>query len=87
MAVGLNAIREVCSRNTLVMSADLLQDLVQYKMYKSKTVMMAARSLMQLYRNVDASLLHKKDRGRRWVYTGYALYFFNITTSNYGLNK
>ena len=66
MAVGLNAIREICSRNALVMSSDLLQDLVQYKTYKSKTVMMAARSLMQLYRNVDASLLHKKDRGRPW---------------------
>lgn len=63
MAVGLNAIREICSRNSLAMTADLLQDLVEYKTTKSKTVMMAARSLMQLYRNVDANLLRKKDRG------------------------
>lgn len=69
MAVGLNAIREICSRNSLAMTADLLQDLVEYKTTKSKTVMMAARSLMQLYRNVDANLLRKKDRGNLlfWV--------------------
>lgn len=64
MAVGLNAIREICSRCPLAMSADLLQDLVQYKNNKSKTVIMAARSLMQLYRNVDANMLQKKDRGK-----------------------
>ena len=63
MAVGLNAIREICTRNSMAMSGDLLQDLVEYKTTKSKTVMMAARSLMQLFRNVDANLLRKKDRG------------------------
>ncbi|XP_057308548.1 protein SDA1 homolog isoform X1 [Hydractinia symbiolongicarpus] len=64
MAVGLNGIREICSRCPLAMTPDLLQDLVQYKNAKNKTVMMAARSLMQLYRNVDPTLLHKKDRGK-----------------------
>lgn len=64
MAVGLNAIREICNRNANAMSEELLTDLVQYKTTKSKTVMMAARSLMQLYRNVDPTLLRKKDRGR-----------------------
>lgn len=64
MAVGLNAIREVCARAPLAMTPDLLQDLVQYKTTKNKTVMMAARSLMQLFRNVDPTLLHKKDRGK-----------------------
>ena len=64
MAVGLNAIREICSRSSNAMSEDLLQDLVQYKTTKNKTVMMAARSLMQLFRNVDPSLLRKKDRGK-----------------------
>merc|ERR1712048_802449 len=63
MAVGLNAIREICSRAPLAMSSDLLQDLVQYKTTKNKTVMMAARSLMHLFRDVDPTLLHKKDRG------------------------
>ena len=40
------------------MSADLLQDLVQYKTYKDKAVMMAAKSLIQLYRYV---LIHQSS--------------------------
>jgi len=64
MAVGLNAIREVCSRSANAMSEELLQDLVQYKTTKNKTVMMAARSLMQLFRDVDPTLLRRKDRGK-----------------------
>jgi len=64
MAIGLNAVRELCARCPLVMSADLLQDLVQYKTYKDKAVMMAAKSLIQLYRTSLPELLHKRDRGR-----------------------
>jgi len=64
MAVGLNAIREICSRSLNAMSEDLLQDLVQYKTTKNKTVMMAARSLLQLYRSIDPTMLRKKDRGK-----------------------
>lgn len=64
MAVGLNAVREICARCPLAISEDLLRDLVQYKSYKEKSVMMAARSLIQLYRQSIPSLLHKKDRGR-----------------------
>ncbi|XP_068631801.1 protein SDA1 homolog [Battus philenor] len=64
MAVGLNAIREICARCPLAVGEDLLRDLVQYKTYKEKSVMMAARSLIQLYRQSMPNLLHKKDRGR-----------------------
>ncbi|XP_045448909.1 protein SDA1 homolog [Melitaea cinxia] len=64
MAVGLNAVREICARCPLAIGEDLLRDLVQYKLYKEKSVMMAARSLIQLYRQTMPSLLHKKDRGR-----------------------
>lgn len=64
MAIGLNAIREICTRCPLVMNADLLQDLVRYKHYKERSVMMAARSLIALFRNTAPELLHKKDRGR-----------------------
>lgn len=46
------------------MGEDLLRDLVMYKTYKEKSVMMAARSLMTLYRERLPSLLHRKDRGR-----------------------
>nr|CAG4643804.1 EOG090X030C [Lepidurus arcticus] len=64
MAVGLNAIREMCARCPLVMNADLLQDLAEYRTSKHKSVMMAARSLIQLYRASNPQLLHRKDRGR-----------------------
>lgn len=64
MAIGLNAIREVCQRCPLSMNEDLLRDLVLYKNYKDKSVMMAARSLISLYREQVPTLLHKKDRGR-----------------------
>ncbi|XP_063618516.1 protein SDA1 homolog [Cydia splendana] len=64
MAVGLNAVREICARCPLAITEDLLRDLVQYKNYKEKSVMMAARSLIQLYRHSMPTLLHKKDRGR-----------------------
>merc|ERR1711974_462136 len=43
---------------------DLLQDLAAYKSYKDKAVMMAARSLIQLYRTTHPELLHRRDRGR-----------------------
>ncbi|CAG9786205.1 unnamed protein product [Diatraea saccharalis] len=64
MAVGLNAVREICARCPLAIDEDLLRDLVQYKSYKEKSVMMASRSLIQLYRQSMPNLLHKKDRGR-----------------------
>merc|ERR1712106_1034592 len=64
MAVGLNAVRELVARCPLVMTEDLLRDLVEYKTYKDKGVMMASRSLIQLFRTICPDLLHKKDRGR-----------------------
>jgi len=64
MAVGLNAVRELCARCPLVMTEDLLRDLVEYKTYKDKGVMMASRSLIQLFRTICPDLLHKRDRGR-----------------------
>lgn len=64
MAIGLNAVREICARCPLAMCEDLLRDLALYKLYKEKSVMMAARSLISLYRTQLPNLLHKKDRGR-----------------------
>lgn len=46
------------------MSEELLKDLVMYKSYKEKSVMMAAKSLIFLYREQVPTLLHKRDRGR-----------------------
>lgn len=77
MAAGINSIRAICARVPLAIldeenenkpeaeqEAPLLEDLVQYKTFKDKGVMMAARSLISLYREVHPRLLHKKDRGR-----------------------
>ncbi|KFA70347.1 hypothetical protein S40285_01735 [Stachybotrys chlorohalonatus IBT 40285] len=63
-AAGLNAIREICARQPLAMSDTLLQDLVQYRKSKDKGVMMAAKGLLSLYREVGAELLRKRDRGK-----------------------
>ncbi|KAF9579986.1 Protein SDA1 [Lunasporangiospora selenospora] len=64
MAAGLNGIREISSRCPLAMEATLLQDLTEYKNHRDKGVMMASRSLIGLFREVNPELLKKKDRGR-----------------------
>lgn len=64
ITVGLNSIRELCARNPLVMTEDLLQDLVQYQKYKNKNVSIAAKSLVYLFRIKNPELLKRKDRGK-----------------------
>ena len=65
ITVGINTLREVCRRQPLVMTEDLLQDIAQYKRFKKdKGVVMASRSLIQLFRELQPDLLARKDRGR-----------------------
>ncbi|ENN73106.1 hypothetical protein YQE_10247, partial [Dendroctonus ponderosae] len=64
MAIGLNAVKEICTRCPLSITEDLLRDLAGYKSYKDRSVMMAAKGLIHLFRNLRPELLHKKDRGR-----------------------
>ena len=64
ITVGINTIREICSRSPLVMTEELLQDLALYQKYKDKNVSMAARSLIRVFRVLNPTLLHKRDRGR-----------------------
>ncbi|OWF43788.1 protein SDA1 homolog [Mizuhopecten yessoensis] len=64
MAVGLNAVREICARCPLALSEDLLRDFVEYKTHRDKAVMMASRAVIALYRRVNPELLHKRDRGK-----------------------
>ncbi|XP_009602907.1 uncharacterized protein [Nicotiana tomentosiformis] len=64
ISVGINVIREICLRMPLLMTEDLLQDLVLYKKSNEKAVSSSARSLLTLFREVCPSLLVKKDRGR-----------------------
>lgn len=63
-SAGLNAIREICVRQPLAMNDTLLQDLVMYRKSKDKGVVMAAKGLLSLYRDVGADLLKKRDRGK-----------------------
>jgi len=63
-SAGLNAIREICVRQPLAMNDTLLQDLVQYRKSKDKGVIMAARGLISLYRDVGPELLRRRDRGK-----------------------
>lgn len=64
---SLNAVREICGRCPLVMSEDLLRDLAQYKKYRDRSVMMAAHSLIHLYRQHHPELLHRRDRVSRQI--------------------
>lgn len=63
-SAGLNAIREICTRAPLAITPTLLQDLTEYKGSKDKGVVMAARGLIALYREIAPDMLKKKDRGK-----------------------
>ncbi|KAK4111041.1 SDA1-domain-containing protein [Canariomyces notabilis] len=63
-AAGINAIREVALRQPLCVNETLLQDLVMYQKSKDKGVVMAAKGLQSLYREVYPELLQKKYRGK-----------------------
>ncbi|KAK6459958.1 severe depolymerization of actin [Scheffersomyces coipomensis] len=63
-SAGINTIREILTRAPLSIDKDLLQDLTEYNKSKSKAVMMAARSLITLYREVAPEMLQRKDRGK-----------------------
>ena len=54
------------------MTPDLLQDLADYKGYHDKSVMMAARSLIQLFRDLNPSMLKRKDRVSETIVITYA---------------
>jgi protein SDA1 len=67
IAAGINSIREVCKRQPWGLSSEdggeeLLGDLVEYRKSRDKGVVVAARSLLQLYREVNPSLLKRRER-------------------------
>ncbi|KAJ2277764.1 Severe Depolymerization of Actin [Coemansia sp. RSA 371] len=64
MCAGLNTVRAIAARQPLAVDPDLLNDLVMYRKHKDKGVMMAARSLLVLYRQINPEMLHRRDRGR-----------------------
>eukprot|EP00889_Picochlorum_renovo_P002999 jgi/Picre1/30029/NNA_005401.t1 len=48
ITVGIKTVREICLRAPLVMTPELLQELVEYKKYRDKEVATVARSLCEL---------------------------------------
>ena len=62
IAAGLNSIREISRRQPWVMDGDLLGDLVEYRKSKDRSIVGAARGLLQLYREINPSLLKRRDR-------------------------
>lgn len=64
IVAGLNAIREICRRQPWAMDEDLLGDLVSYRKSRDKTVVAAARGLLQLFRDVNPGMLRRRERGK-----------------------
>ncbi|KAH9995025.1 SDA1-domain-containing protein [Russula vinacea] len=64
VAAGLNAIREICRRQPWAMEDDLLGDLIAYRKSRDKGVMVAARGLLQVYREVNPGMLKRRERGK-----------------------
>lgn len=65
IALGLNSLRLICSKCPLCVTGDQLAMLVAYREHKtSKTVVGAARALLNLYRQKFPELLHARLRGR-----------------------
>jgi protein SDA1 len=87
MAVGLNAVREICARTPLVMDATLLSDLIMYVKHRDKPVALAARSLLNLYRVLDPALLHKSQRGREAAIAGVEPLRYGETTTADGVEN
>ena len=66
MAVGLNAVREIVSRcpASLEGNEELVEDLVQFKRHRNRGVVTASRSIIQLLKDVNPTLLKRKQRGK-----------------------
>lgn len=68
IAVGINALRELFRRVPLLLECEdmdvLVQDLVMYNRSRDKTVVMAARGVLNLIRETHPTLLKRKERGK-----------------------
>ena len=62
--IGLNTIREICSKNPHGMTSELLEDLIQFKKQSIKGVVMATRGIIQVFRESRPDILPKRERGK-----------------------
>lgn len=65
MCMGLNVLREMCIKNHLIMDEFHLNYLAEYRDYRNKNVSSAAKSIINLFREINPKLLNKKYQGRR----------------------
>ncbi|CAH0490189.1 unnamed protein product [Peronospora farinosa] len=68
IAVGINSLRELFRRIPLLLECDgmdvLVSDLIQYNRARDKTIVMAARGVLNLIRDIHPVLLKRKNRGK-----------------------
>lgn len=64
ITVGLNTIRELLNRMPLALDESQIEYLVQFKTFKNASVVAAAKSLINYFRDVCPNLLPKRLRGR-----------------------
>ncbi|EEA08517.1 uncharacterized protein CMU_003470 [Cryptosporidium muris RN66] len=59
ITIGLNYIREICQRIPQALDKDKLADLVGFRTMNNKSVSSAAKALINLYRQIAPSMLHR----------------------------
>lgn len=65
VTMGLNCITQMCSRKPLLVTEDDLKFLCELTKFKEKNVSRSVKCLINLYRDLDPSMLPKQHRGRR----------------------
>lgn len=64
MTIGLNTIREIYSKFCSIITEEAMTYLCTYYEYKNKNVSTAAKSVINLVREINPYLLEKKFRGK-----------------------
>lgn len=64
ITIGLNSIREILLRMPLALDESQIEYLVGFRVFKNSSVVAAAKSLINYFRDVCPNLLPKKFRGR-----------------------
>ena len=64
IVIGLNTIREILTRMPLALDESQIEYLVQFRTFRNASVVNAAKSLINYFRDVCPNLLPKKFRGR-----------------------
>ncbi len=64
ITIAINAIWEICLRQPAGITEAQLHHIVNFWLYKDKSVAMATKSLVNLFRDINPALLESKDRGK-----------------------